>query len=161
MKLKIFKYYFIILTFIISGFGLYQDSTTTMLTKLDQIFDADHIKVTIPHHGGYAASFIGNGIMKINLQKKDSTYLIKYKDAIDRRQLEFTIDKNEYKKLKELFIQLIEIHNPHKKLSGNCLSIDQNFILQSSQQSLTIKPEQGWPESDCLINWIYGKELKN
>ncbi|WP_289054707.1 hypothetical protein [uncultured Carboxylicivirga sp.] len=151
----------LIVLLVLASFVSYQQSSIPLEEQLDAIFECDRFKVTIPHHGGYAASIFGKGILRLQRQKSDSTYLVCYKDAIDKRKLEFTIDEKEYCKFKDLFLRLIDIHNPSKKLSGNCLTIDHNYILEATKHTLVIKPDKGQTESNCLINWIYNKELNN
>lgn len=161
MILKRINYLILMVVFALAGFVYHQHSSEKMINQLDAIFACDQFKVTIPHHGGYAATTFGKGILRIHLQTKDSTYQLRYKDAIDRRKLEFIIDKEEYCQLKNLFAKLIEIHNPTKKLSGNCLTIDHNYILETNHQKLVIKPDKDLSESNCLMNWLYSKELNN
>lgn len=145
----------------LTSFVSFQQSSTSLKEQLDAIFECDRFKVSIPHHGGYAASVFGKGVLRLQRQKSDSTYRVCYKDAIDKRKLEFIIDEKEFASFKGLFLKLIDIHNPAKKLSGNCLTIDHNYILEAPGQTLVIKPDKGLSDSNCLLNWIYQKELNN
>ncbi|MBR8535493.1 hypothetical protein KDU71_07975 [Carboxylicivirga sediminis] len=154
-------YLLALLLVVLVGFVHQQPTSSQMTDQLATIFESGHVRVTIPHHGGYAANTFGKSILRIQRQKNDSTYQLKYKDAIDRRKLELIINQQEYDTLKSLFVKLIGIHNPAKKLSGNCLEIDHNFIIESSNQTLVIKPEKLLPEHNCVMNWLYSKELNN
>ncbi len=143
------------------GFAFVQESKSEKTKILDTVFMSDRIKITIPHHGGYAATNLGNAVMEIKRHSTDSLFSVLYKDAIDRRKLAFTIDDKEYAKLKSIFIKLIAIHQSSKSLSGDCLTIDKNYILKSKDNELIIKPDKASKDFDCLDQWIYSKELNN
>ncbi|MBS2212302.1 hypothetical protein KEM09_12875 [Carboxylicivirga mesophila] len=161
MKSQMTHYPLLLLLLSLVSWVHQQSAFSQMTDQLASIFESGHVKVTIPHHGGYAATTFGKSVLRIQRQKNDSTYQLKYKDAIDRRKLELIINQQEYDTLKSLFVKLIEIHNPDKKLSGNCMDIDHNFILESSNQTLVIKPEKLLPVHNCVMNWLYSKELNN
>lgn len=151
---------------IILGLGLlafaqHLDNHDKMIEKLEHIFSSDRIKITIPHHGGYAAAHFGDAVLEIKRHSKDSLFSVLYKDAIDKRKLAFLINKKEYQSLKQQFIKLISIHNTNKSLSGDCLTIDKNYLLRSKQDVLIIKPDKNADDFDCLDHWIYSKELNN
>nr|WP_321411859.1 hypothetical protein [uncultured Carboxylicivirga sp.] len=159
MKWKAINY-FITLTALISwGFCLIQNSSSSMQQKLDAIFISDKITITIEHHGGFTASNLGKSTLLIHKVKNDSTYSVSYKDAIDRKKLAYTINPTELKELKDLLSELILQHDPNKKLSGDCLTIDKNYKLQSPDESLIIKPAKNYCNSYCVINWIYQHDL--
>ncbi|MCU4162811.1 hypothetical protein [Carboxylicivirga caseinilyticus] len=160
MKWKAINY-FITLTALISwGFCLIQNSSSGMKQKLDAIFTSDRITIIIEHHGGYTASYLGKSTLLIRKVNNDTTYSVSYKDAIDRKKLAYTINTTELQELKDLVSELIDHHDPNKKLSGDCLTIDKNYQLQSPDESLTIKPAKNYCNSYCVINWIYQHDLQ-
>ncbi|MCU4174845.1 hypothetical protein [Carboxylicivirga sp. N1Y90] len=138
-----------------------QDKANECPAILDSIFGRPCIKIGIPHHGGFTASNLGKAIMEIEHLKSDSSFHVHYKDAIDRRQLDFIIDEKEYQKLKSIFIKLLAIHQANKSLSGDCYIIDKNYILKTKNEVLIIKPDKNSQDFDCLDEWIYAIELKN
>lgn len=142
-------------------YSLCMNSQTSKEKLLDAIFAAEQIEITIPHHGGYTASKLGKARLEIKRLKNDTTFALIYKDVIDRRQLIMNINKNEYDNLKNLFLKLIIIHRNNKILSGDCLTIDKNYILKTKDDELLIKPDKNSENFNCIDQWIYNLELKN
>ncbi len=122
--------------------------------SLNKILNSDKIEITIINHGGYGASEIGRNKLILEKDKNTSDYIAKYDDKLNLKKSKFKINQREMESLKGVFLDLISIHQPNKKLNGDCVVIDKNFVLKSRGNSMIIQPMNNSMESYKFDNWI-------
>lgn len=123
--------------------------------SLNKILNSDKIEITIINHGGYGASEIGRNKLILEKDKNASDYLAKYDDKLNLNTSKFKVNHMEMESLKNVFLELISIHQANKKLNGDCVVIDKNFVLTSKGNTMVIQPMNISLESYKFDNWIH------
>ncbi len=108
--------------------------------QLNDIFQNDRkIKMEITYHGGYGTAIVGTD--KIILKKKGyRDYTIKYK-GYDGRKFNKTLPRKKIQELKKLLSELVSVHQPGKKLNGNCNIYDRNVFMKGKSGKFIIRPK--------------------